>query len=242
MTSLVWITGASSGIGRALADTVPWPDARVIDVSRSGAEGLEQVRADLSDPAGWQAVDEALGRALDGLAAGDRVVFLHCAATLSPIGFAGEVDSAGYVAQVLLNSASPQVLGDLFIRAVEARALRGDFVVLTSGAARSVYEGWSAYGAGKAAVDHWVRIVGAERSRRGDRVRVLAIAPGVVATPMQEEIRRANEERFPNVGRFVDLHEKSALRDPVQVAQDIWRLLGQPLENGAVLDLRSVGG
>jgi len=241
MKSLVWITGASSGIGRALADTVPWPDARVVDVSRRGANGLEHVRADLSDPAQWPAVGEALGRSLDEFA-GERVVFLHCAATLSPIGFAGEVEPAGYAAQVLLNSASPQVLGDMFIRAVEARALRADYVVLTSGAARSVYEGWSAYGAGKAAVDHWVRIAGAERSRRGDRVRVLAIAPGVVATPMQEEIRRASEERFPNVGRFVDLHETGELRDSVGVAQDIWRLLERPLENGAVLDLRTAAG
>jgi benzil reductase ((S)-benzoin forming) len=237
--ALVWITGASSGIGRALADTVPWEDARVIDVSRSGSPDLEHVEADLSGPSGWDAVRESLGRELAAFR-GDRVVFVHSAATLTPIGFAGEVDADAYAAQVILNSAAPQVLGDLFIRAVHGLDVRADYVVLTSGAATAVYEGWSAYGAGKAAVDHWVRIAGAERERRGGRVRVLAIAPGVVATPMQEEIRRAGEERFPNVDRFVELHEAGALKDPHDVARDIWRLLERPLENGAVLDLREL--
>jgi benzil reductase ((S)-benzoin forming) len=237
MPPLVWITGASSGLGAALADTVPWDDARVIDVSRSGAPGLPHVEADLSEPSGWSAVRGSLARELAGFR-GDRVVFVHSAATLTPIGFAGEVDAEAYQAQVVLNSAAPQVLGDLFIRAVDRLDVRADFVVLTSGAASAVYEGWSAYGAGKAAVDHWVRIAGAERERRGGRVRVLAIAPGVVATPMQEEIRRAGEESFPNVDRFRELHEAGALRDPHDAARDVWRLLDQPLDNGAVLDLR----
>lgn len=49
---------------------------------------------------------------------------------------AGEVDAEGYEMQVLLNSRPPQVLGDLFIRAVEGRGVRGDYVVITLAAAR----------------------------------------------------------------------------------------------------------
>jgi len=59
-----------------------------------------------------------------------------------------------------------------------------------SGAAHNVYEGWSAYCAGKAAADHWVRTVGAEQQRRGGHCLVVSIAPGIVATAMQEQIRR----------------------------------------------------
>jgi len=42
---LVFVTGASSGIGLALARAVPWKGARVVDISRRGAPGLEHVRA-----------------------------------------------------------------------------------------------------------------------------------------------------------------------------------------------------
>jgi benzil reductase ((S)-benzoin forming) len=110
--------------------------------------------------------------------------------------------------------------------------------MITSGAAHSVYQGWSAYGAGKAAVDQWVRTAGAEQARRGGRVRVLAVAPGVVATAMQEQIRATPAGDFPEVARFEGLHRTGQLREPAQVATAIWALLDRDLENGAVVDLR----
>ncbi|MFN2557792.1 MAG: SDR family NAD(P)-dependent oxidoreductase [Nitriliruptorales bacterium] len=237
--TLVWISGASSGIGRALADTVPFDDARVIDISRSGAPGLEHVAADLSQVSGWQAAAESFAKELASFQ-GERAVFVHCAATLTPIGFSGEEDPAGYAQQVLLNSASPQILGDAFIRAVDDRDLDSHLLILTSGAATSVYEGWSAYGAGKAAVEQWVRIVGAERARRGSRCRIVAVAPGVVETPMQEQIRETPEEEFPAVGKFIDRHESGELVPPEEAARGIWALLDRDLENGAVVDLREL--
>lgn len=107
-----------------------------------------------------------------------------------------------------------------------------------SGAARNVYEGWSAYCAGKAAADHWIRTVGAEQQRRGTRCRLLSVAPGVVATAMQEAIRATPERDFPQLARFRELHEDGDLRDPDQVAKELWALLDRDLENGAVVDLR----
>lgn len=238
--SLVWISGASGGIGRALTDTLPWDDARVIDISRSGADGLEHVAADLSSPSGWRAAAESFAKELEGFD-GERAVFVHCAATLEPIGFAGEVDGAAYADQVVLNSAAPQALGDAFVREVADRDLESHLVMLTSGAATSVYEGWSAYCAGKAAVEHWVRTVGAERAQRGGGCRVIAVAPGTVATPMQEKIRETDRDDFPSVDKFIDLYEQGELRDPRDAARGIWEVLGRDLDNGAVVDLRDLG-
>lgn len=50
--SLIWISGASGGIGRAMAETVPWDGARVIGISRRaapGAEHQEQLRQTSED-------------------------------------------------------------------------------------------------------------------------------------------------------------------------------------------------
>ena len=237
--SLVVITGASSGLGLALARTVPWSPARVIDVSRRGAHGLEHVKADLADPAGWSAVAALFEREIAGFG-GERVVFAHCAGTLEPIGFAGEVDAPAYARQVLLNSAAPQVLGDAFLRAARATAVPCFVVMISSGAARSIYEGWSAYGAGKAAMDQWVRTVGAEQERRGDRVHILSVAPGVVETAMQEQIRATPSQDFPEVQHFHELARSGALRNPLDAARDFWSLLDGELPNGAVVDLRDL--
>jgi benzil reductase ((S)-benzoin forming) len=237
--NLVFISGASSGIGFALAKAVPF-ESRVIDISRSGAPGLEHFEADLADPASWASVGALFEREMSRFS-GERVVFVHSAGTLLPMGFAGEVDAKGYAAQVLLNSAAPQVLGDLFLRGASRCRAQCQLLMIGSGAAHTVYRGWSAYCGGKAGVDHWVRTVGAELEHRGSSTRVASVAPGVVATAMQEQIRKVSESNFPDLGRFTELNEEGKLRDPVDVARDLWQLVESGLENGSVLDLHDAG-
>jgi benzil reductase ((S)-benzoin forming) len=170
---------------------------------------------------------------------GGRAVFIHAAGTLDPIGFAGEVDTGAYAANVILNSAAGQVLGHLFLAAARGVGATRHLVMLTSGAARSVYPGWSSYGAAKAAVDQWVRNVGAEQSIRGG-VQVLAVAPGTVDTGMQAQLRATAPEDFPSRQRFLDLRAAAKLADPDAVGRDLWRLLDAGLENGSVVDLRNL--
>lgn len=238
--TVVWITGASSGLGRALAATVPFDDAHVIDISRSGdTPDAEHLPADLADPAGWSVVASHLLARMSEFA-GSRAVFVHNAATLDPIGPAGEVDRVAYRAAVLLNSAAPQVLGNAFLTAVAESGFAGEawVVQITSGAARSPYAGWSTYSSGKAAVDMWVRTVGLEQRDRSPSVRVVAVAPGIVDTAMQARIREADEEEFPEVERFREYHASGALVAPEDAARGIWALLASDLETGTVTDLR----
>ncbi len=237
--ALVWISGASSGIGKAMVETVPWDGARVIGISRREAPGTEHLPADLADPASWPAIGDSFRRELQGFD-GDRVVFVHAAGTLDPIGYAGEVATDAYATNVVLNSAAPQVLGHLFLAAARDVSARRHLVMLTSGAATSVYEGWTSYGAAKAAIDQWVRDAGAEQATRGG-VQVLAVAPGTVDTGMQEQLRTTDERSFPMRQKFLDLHAAGKLSDPAEVAASIWRLLDRGLENGSIVDLRKLG-
>jgi len=238
-TSLIWISGASGGIGRALIATVPWDDSHVIGISRGRPpEGTDHVEVDLADPSSWPVVGASFERELAAFD-GDVVAFVHAAGTIEPLGFAGEVDARAYSTNVVLNCAAPQVLGHLFLAATRHLDVDRHLVMLTSGAAKSVYSGWSSYGAGKAAIDQWVRDVGDEQSRRGG-ARVLAIAPGTVDTGMQGQLREASDDDFPSRRKFLDLHAAGKLADPEAVARDIWSLLGRDIDNGSVLDLRDL--
>jgi len=236
VANLVFITGGSSGIGAAMARVVPYSDARIINISRRELKGYDHYEADLADPAAWRGVADLFAREIKDFA-GERIVFVHSAGTLQPIGFAGEVSADEYTRQVLLDSASPQVLGAAFLRAARETQAECHVVMISSGSAFTVFEGWSAYCAGKAAMDQWVRTAGAEQVRRGGRCRLLAVAPGIVETAMQREIRAASSDDFPTVDTFVAFHEKNQGRDPEQAAREIWSLLEQDLENGAVVDL-----
>jgi len=225
MTQLTIITGASSGIGAELA-------------SQSEAAGHT-----VATPAAWSEVCAWV----DELVASeqwDRIVFVHNAGTLSPIGFAGEVDSDAYVQNILLNSASPQVLGDRFIAAAERAGVPAQYQVISSGAGKRPFLGWSSYCAGKAAGDMWVRAAGIERIERNSLVTVVSVGPGVVDTAMQAHIRDQDEAAFPLVEQFQAM--ESNLTSPADVAAKLLALaavdaggtLGSmTLENGAVIDV-----
>ena len=239
MSDLVIITGASSGLGLALARSVPFP-ATVVDISRTGPpdDSIGHVHADLSDPGSWEKVGSELTRLFD-VNKPDRAVFIHAAGTITPMGFAGEVDTDAYSANVILNSAAGQVLGHMFLEAIRDRDGTFDLVMISSGAASGVYPGWSSYGAGKAALDQWVRNVGAEQEERS-RVRVASIAPGVVDTDMQRLIRDTSPRDFPNVNRFHSLHEDGVLSEPEDAAKRIWAEIERGLEPGSVIDVRDL--
>lgn len=247
---VVWVSGASSGIGNALISELPWQQGKVIGISRRGIGSAptlganvsyEDLRADLSRPEGWEMVRSSFTDELDHSTV-DRAVFVHSAATVGPLGFAGEVDPSAYQQAVILNTVAPQVLGEAFVRAVNdvgAGGTRGLLVMLSSGAG-SIYPGWSAYKPGKAAVDEWVRSVGAEQASGEGRCQVISITPGLVETPMQETLRDVSPDDFPRKQKFVRASESGDVRPPEEVAREIWGLAEDDLENGAVLDLRDL--
>ena len=238
--TLVVVTGASSGIGLAVAEAARDAGHDVASCSRRPGPG-RHLAADLSQVSEWPRFAAWLHELIDADPPWGRVVLVHSAATLEPIGFAGEVDADAYTANVVLNSAAPQVIGDAFLRSMAGVPGRGVLLQVSSGAAHTARAGWTSYGAGKAAVDQWTRAAGLEQDRRGGRVRVLSVAPGVVATDMQAQIRSTDATAFPGVEDFVRLHDEGALADPDDVGR---RLLGlterEDLENGAVLDLRQL--
>ncbi len=247
---LVIVTGGSRGIGAALARRYPHAPARIVLLSRSAPTedvgGALRRAVDLATREGIDAACEVVVEEVTANPDADRVVLVHNAATLDPIGFAGEVDLAAATDQAMLNLVAPIALGNAFLAAASGHAGGCTLVQLTSGAARSVYPGWSGYGPAKAAVDHWVRHAGAEQQARADgegrrAVGVLAVAPGVVATGMQELIRDTDPHDFPRVEKFRDLHRRGQLEDPDDVATRLWQLVLSPSwSNGDVLDLREL--
>ena len=238
MDTLVIVTGGSSGLGRALLDTAPTDSTRV-DISRSGhPDGdVTHLPADLADPAAWADVGTRVAD-LVASRSWERITFIHSAGTLHPIGFVGETDADAVTANVLLNSAAGQILGHRFLAAVGELSGRRELVMVSSGAAQKVGPGWSTYSAAKAASDAWVASVGAEQQQRGG-VRVLAVAPGVLATPMQETIRDTDERDFPGVQRFRELHDDGQLIEPAVAAANLWELLDDDtVATGSRVDLR----
>lgn len=238
---LAIITGASSGIGRAIADSAQQSGATVATCSRRGIPGPHHLSLDLGSPESWVLFDDWIADLIGGELWQD-VIMVHAAATIDPIGFAGQVDAVEATAGILLNAVSPLLVGDSFLRAVSQNAPEGQPAVLmqiSSGAGKRPFPGWATYCAAKAGVDMWVRTVGLEQAELGTRTRVLSIGPGVVATDMQASIRSSTVAEFPQVQRFRELHEEGALASPESVGAKLWEIaIGSDWTSGAVVDVK----
>jgi NAD(P)-dependent dehydrogenase (short-subunit alcohol dehydrogenase family) len=222
MGELAIVTGAGSGIGRALARELDSLGYSVVAVGRhrqtleSTAEGSRRVRpliADVATVDGRVAVTEEVGNQR-------LAVLVHNAGRLEPVGDLAGIDHADWRQTMAVNLEAPLFLTQALLHAL----MEGGRVLhISSGAAHRAVRGWGAYGATKAGAYMVYRLLAEELGERG--VHVGSLRPGVVDTPMQEHIRSLPVERFPDVGRFRALKEDGALVAPADVARFAARLL-----------------
>ena len=187
----VLITGASRGLGRALAELVAARGGRVALVAR-GAGPLSDVVATIrakggiahaiaADIGDKQAIHRIAGQA-QGLV-GEIGIAIHNASTLGPVPLRLLLDTECEDLQAVLDT---NLVGPFRLTKIlaGAMALRGDgtIVHVSSDAAVEPYPRWGAYGISKAAQDHLSRILAAELADTG--VRVLAVDPGEMDTAM----------------------------------------------------------
>jgi short-subunit dehydrogenase len=225
--SIVWITGATSGIGEALARNCPWPDTEIISVSRRPHPQLESVHFDLTDRASW---DSAAAHVAERLATfrGQRALFIHNALYYWGRGYMGEGDHGTHVNEFTANCVAAIALGDHFIRgaapAVEAGVDVG-LIQMSSASARIVYPGYAIYGASKAAIEQWVRCVRAEREDRGKGPWVCAIRPGFVDTPAARREAELPPDTHPGVPGIAEAVRTGNMLTADESAELIWNAI-----------------
>src|SRR5688500_5264237 len=222
--NIVWITGATSGIGEALARNCPWPDTRIISVSRREHPDFETVRFDLNDMASWDAVGEHLTKELASFA-GERALFIHNALHYWGRGYMGEGDHKTHVDEFVANCVAAIALGDHFLRAAQPAVDAGvdvGLVQMSSASARIVYPGYAIYGASKAAIEQWVRCVRAEREDRGKGPWVSAIRPGFVDTPAARREAELPPDTHPGVPGIAEAVRTRNMLAADECAHLIW--------------------
>ncbi|MDR5854224.1 SDR family oxidoreductase [Caballeronia sp. LZ062] len=243
--TLAIVTGHTRGLGAALADALLSRGADILAISRKRNAGLaascsgrlHEVELDLADlPAldAWLA-DGALGRFIAGA---DRVLLVNNAGMLAPVGPLAHQDASAVARAVSVNVAAPLMLTAAFA-AASADAADRRVVHISSGAARNAYPGWSIYCATKAALDHHARAVALDDN---GGLRICSVAPGVVDTDMQAEIRGTGLDRFPLRERFDALKREGQLATPEQSARKLVDyVLSDAFGSAPTADIRELG-
>jgi len=250
MTShLTIVTGSSRGVGAALVEQLLQPGHVVLGLARqhnaalaslAEARGarLTQWAVDLAEPAlPAQRLAEWLAAWLPGQVASATLINnagvvggpgpLHAAA-------AADLQRAlrvGLEAALLLTSA--------FLGATDGWPVPRKVLNISSGLGRRAMAGSAAYCAAKAGMDHFSRAVALEQAALPNGARIVSMAPGVIDTDMQAELRGADAARFPERARFAALQANGQLMSPAACASALLaRLARADFGDEAVADVR----
>jgi NAD(P)-dependent dehydrogenase (short-subunit alcohol dehydrogenase family) len=190
----VAITGATSGLGLALAEAFVARGDAVAFVARDGARvqrvagalaGSHGIVGDVACKEDTHAIALQIGGALGGLD-----VLINNASSLGPVPLAllADTECEDFEIALATNLLGPfrltkALLGALATSARESAGRRRALVVnVTSDAAVTPYAGWGAYGASKAALAHLSRIWHEELAPHG--IAVIAVDLGDMDTPL----------------------------------------------------------
>ena len=182
------VTGASSGIGWAIAERLVTDDWQVVGISRTGQvpEGALSVSADLAG----DGVGEAIAQAQNLLGGVDAYVG---AAGSTYEQLAARADLEQVNNQLRLHYLANYEAISLLVPGM-VRARWGRIVLLSSVVAQSGMAGLSAYGAAKGALEALVKSLALEVGRRA--ITVNAVAPGYIQTPMTQSLSPRQQERY----------------------------------------------
>ncbi len=182
------VTGASSGIGREIAEALFRAGARVTLVAR-GEDGLRAVADGINHAGGradWVTGDlgdaDAVARVAGAVPEPDILVNAAAVNIRPPL---PELTVADWERTLAVNLTAPFLLGQRFAPAMAARGW-GRIINIVSQQAVRAYGNSGAYGAAKAGLAGLTRSQAEAWSARG--VCVNAIAPGIVRTPMTEAL------------------------------------------------------
>jgi NAD(P)-dependent dehydrogenase (short-subunit alcohol dehydrogenase family) len=182
----VIVTGAASGIGRAVAADlagdhhVVATDANGPALSRVAPPGARGVVADVTDEL---AIDRLLAEAVEAFGGVDALV--HCAGIEEPAEPAIEMSAATFRHTLEVNLTGSFLVAKAVAAHLVARGAPGSIVLLGSILSVVGWGGNAAYTASKGGVLQLGRALAVELAPAGIRVNV--IGPGIVATPMSRE-------------------------------------------------------
>ncbi|MGQ0537950.1 MAG: SDR family oxidoreductase [Gemmatimonadaceae bacterium] len=236
------VTGHSRGLGAAIAAQLLERDVHVLGVARHGnaqlaaryGNALTEVELDLGDApalAEWYQTG-ALGAHLHNA---ERAFLVNNAGVVQPFGPLQTQDIVTITRAAIVNVAAALALSAAFAAATQTARDRR-ILHISSGAGRHVYAGWSVYCASKAALDHHARAVALDHS---PRLRISSVAPGVIDTDMQAEIRASTDEKVPDRRRFIEMKRRGELLTPEQAGRAVVEyLLSESFGAEPVTDLR----
>ena len=247
------ITGASRGLGLGLATQLLERGHRVLTLQRTPHTGLaaqaerlggrlEQWSVDLTEPTQAAARLKAWVQALPRT----QVASLHLinnAALLVEPGPLAAAEPGAVSAALRASLEAPLLLTGAFLAASADMTVPRKVLNISSGLGRFAMAGSAVYCAAKAGMDHFSRALALEEAERPHGASIVSLAPGVIDTDMQVQLRGADPARFSSQGRFAGLKAQGQLASADAAAAKVLACLdAEDFGQKVIADVRDLAG
>ena len=234
---VVILTGASRGLGAALASQLLGADTLLICVARSKNDALEQAAkesnawldyylSDLSEPNVTEELATSICDQLPRDAA--RYTLINNAGAVGPVDKSEVLNASEMMHLLNLNLIAAMTFTAQFLAVTKGFPGARRVINISSGAARRPIAGWAAYCTSKAALDMATRCAQLDEEGNANPARFVSLAPGVIDTDMQAGVRSADRTAFPDLPRFIEMKAKGELSSAEDAARKVLAYLERP--------------
>ena len=229
--SNIFITGTTSGLGKALAKTYSKTGYEIYGLSRTKSNEYNHVTCDLERV---YDISYKLSTLLKDVKEID-VVYLN-AGVLGTIEYLNKIKLHDLETFFTINTWANKVIIDYMImNNIEVKQV----VAISSGASQKTYTGWGEYSISKAALNMMIQVYAEEHPD----IHFLSVSPGPVDTPMQDYINKNIDGRkYKWKKKFSDMKKNNDLPEASWVADNLHQIMPtlKKYKSGSFLDLRNL--
>ncbi|MFO7977810.1 MAG: (S)-benzoin forming benzil reductase, partial [Bacteroidales bacterium] len=243
------ITGASKGLGEGIALELLHEEHQLICISRSESKTLKQMASARNCEVSFILFDLMFSQDIPQLCDlifekinsedAEGLYLVNNAGVVNPVDRVENCPPEEVDGHMRINLLAPILLSAGFVERSQDWDIPKRILNISSGAAQNPYYGWSSYCTSKAGMDMFTRCLATEQETAKHPTHVMGVAPGIIDTDMQANIRSTTQEQFIHRQRFVDLKEKGQLVSPQLAGKHLAALmLSDDFKNGEITDIR----
>ncbi len=236
-----FVTGTSRGIGKSVCDRLSEDENhQIFGFSRSDVQDNKNYRhipLDLSD------IQKTAQYEFPELCDAELIVLINNAGSLGEIKHIGNRNAGNIVENININLTAPLLLMNAFTAKYQDLKCQRLILNISSGAGRHAVESWSSYCASKAGLDMLSEVFKIEQNMRPaeNRITVFSLAPGIVDTRMQDEIRNVDTSDFSGKDLFVSYKNQNLLWSSQKVSEYIIEIIENTEKyKDTILDVRTI--
>jgi len=218
-----FITGSSKGLGKSLTELLLKDENNtVFGLARSSSlehERYSHTSIDLIQ------LNDVTSYNFPILENATKIVLVNNAGMVGDVKHVGEIDNQKIIDSYNLNLIAPAILTNNFISKYSNSNCKKLVLNISSGAGRSPIDGWNVYCSTKAGMDMFSQVLNEEIKIDNSNIKVLSLAPGIIDTDMQVQIREAEQSAFSKIDNFIAYKKDGDLLQPEVTAQQVYRFI-----------------